>query len=1209
MGMKKLKSATKVIAILFSINIFANTQISENYQDGYFLGDNKVDSNYFNKEGFYRDNINDIVLDINNSLMWQDNIDAKTIKKDWYEATDYCNDLSFGGFNDWKLPSLTELKSIVDTNNNPTIKSEFKNVEYATYWSSTIDAGYSNYAWKVNFSNGNQNSNYSKSNDYYVDYYVRCVRAGEYFVPLSLLVFTNSEYSIDNIDSNITIKESPQNGELKFLDGNLSYIPTKDYIGADSFTLEIDGIEQEIDVNVSTLNIDRFYIDSNITLLNNGDIFKVTIKDKQSDYTKVVVPDIKFLSDSDGITINKYGDITTTKSKNYSVLLSVGELKLITSFSTVSKYITKKEIYSESYSSNPFGIEPKYRYSDKLNKLNGFSDKTRWYKFENIDSNKTYTFIYNPLLIETNGDSEIEYRLYKDDGNKKLIGSKKFNPKDGFNLRLAFEKGVDYYIEFKSDSNLFKAEYEIFLIPTEKIKFNGFNGIYKKGVKEFEFIVAKNGDYDVFVSPNIEYKIDGKDISGIHYFNKGIYKLTSNSEDEVSFSAVYLDTQKERESNDNLVDAQRLEDGLKLTIDGDDKDTFVLNTTTTKLNGIIKTENNISSGNYFDIWLYNGNGKMKGYTYFESNGSNEYNFNFDTYPLNANQTYFLQFDSLNDIDINYTIKLNNYSEYYTLEEQSLINLLNDDSLVLDEHLNFSKVDTKGNLIILTGDSNDITDGLYLGAQKLSLTAYQRFSMRGFTDDDIFWINYNKDIDDGVDSSEITVNNFLGTISNWATSQNTTAPLYIYMVDHGSNGAFQIKTDEILFATDLKTTLDKFVADTKREVVVIIEACNSGSFVPILTKDSDKISVITSSQYSQNSYIDPSGKIAFSSVFLDELLAGNSLDNAFNNSKNKLPTLGDIYTKQIPQKYLSKNMEQNCINGCFASANMNLSTIKSLTINGDDDINQTIDLTSTNDIELDVKLNAADAIKTVWGVILPPNYKAPAVGDFITPDLSGYTIELIYDKDSDSYQGSYKIDGDTYDGNYSISVYAEDQNGYVANLSNIYKGKGVTKIIKGSKILKIKAGWNLVSLPTISNLNGNNIKIKFGDVISVWRYNNGWFAYSSDSALETKLINSSDIKSMDSLSNGEGFWVHSVTDKNITFEDNGDYEINLTNLNSGWNLVGATSFNDMSKFNKFGIVWAYDEDWKVYSNIEYFKNNFDLNFVDSFRDNSGVWIYK
>ena len=115
----------------------------------------------------------DIVTDTTTGLQWQDNTDSKNTTKTWSEAISYCENLTLGSHNDWRLPNINELKSIVDRSKfNPVIVDGFTNVRSDGYWSSTTHENYSSDAWLVRFDDGNVD-NYSKVRNYDV----RCVRA------------------------------------------------------------------------------------------------------------------------------------------------------------------------------------------------------------------------------------------------------------------------------------------------------------------------------------------------------------------------------------------------------------------------------------------------------------------------------------------------------------------------------------------------------------------------------------------------------------------------------------------------------------------------------------------------------------------------------------------------------------------------------------------------------------------------------------------------------------------------------------------------------------------------------------------------------------------------------------------------------------------------------------------------------------------------
>ena len=63
---------------------------------------------------FTRNHSKEVVTDTKTNLMWQDDASVKTTKKTWSEAVSYCDNLSFAGFSDWRLPSKMELLGITD---------------------------------------------------------------------------------------------------------------------------------------------------------------------------------------------------------------------------------------------------------------------------------------------------------------------------------------------------------------------------------------------------------------------------------------------------------------------------------------------------------------------------------------------------------------------------------------------------------------------------------------------------------------------------------------------------------------------------------------------------------------------------------------------------------------------------------------------------------------------------------------------------------------------------------------------------------------------------------------------------------------------------------------------------------------------------------------------------------------------------------------
>lgn len=127
------------------------------------------------------------VIDTKTYLMWQHCTAPSTaitcgsvtpLVYTWDDALAYCNGLTLGGYNDWRVPNVKSLQSLVDTTKatSPTINTSiFPDTQKDNYWTSTTLAGTGDMAWYVRF----DITVYLVSPVYKGDgLYVRCVRGG-----------------------------------------------------------------------------------------------------------------------------------------------------------------------------------------------------------------------------------------------------------------------------------------------------------------------------------------------------------------------------------------------------------------------------------------------------------------------------------------------------------------------------------------------------------------------------------------------------------------------------------------------------------------------------------------------------------------------------------------------------------------------------------------------------------------------------------------------------------------------------------------------------------------------------------------------------------------------------------------------------------------------------------------------------------------------
>jgi len=126
-----------------------------------------------------------MVRDNVTGLIWETKIDDGSIHdKDntytWQDAQDVfvasLNASSFGGYTNWRMPTLMELASLVDIGtNSPAIDiTFFPNTVSSNYWSSTTYAETTFGAWGIYFLYGDD-FNTNKA----IEYYVRAVRGGQ----------------------------------------------------------------------------------------------------------------------------------------------------------------------------------------------------------------------------------------------------------------------------------------------------------------------------------------------------------------------------------------------------------------------------------------------------------------------------------------------------------------------------------------------------------------------------------------------------------------------------------------------------------------------------------------------------------------------------------------------------------------------------------------------------------------------------------------------------------------------------------------------------------------------------------------------------------------------------------------------------------------------------------------------------------------------
>ena len=171
-----------------------------------------------------------MVTDSLTGLVWQQSFEEKT----WQEALIYCDDLSYGGEDDWRLPNRYELHSLVNYGENlPAIDlNAFPSTPNNIFWTSSPAVGSVTLAWGVFFNNGNVIFSTNSSARL-----ARCVRLGPLAEDGEHLVVTDA----DSVEL-VTDRHTGYVWQKEYVTGKywmdaLAYCESLDYAGFNDWRL------------------------------------------------------------------------------------------------------------------------------------------------------------------------------------------------------------------------------------------------------------------------------------------------------------------------------------------------------------------------------------------------------------------------------------------------------------------------------------------------------------------------------------------------------------------------------------------------------------------------------------------------------------------------------------------------------------------------------------------------------------------------------------------------------------------------------------------------------------------------------------------------------------------------------------------------------------------------------------------------------------
>jgi hypothetical protein len=281
-------------------------------------------------------------------------------------------------------------------------------------------------------------------------------------------------------------------------------------------------------------------------------------------------------------------------------------------------------------------------------------------------------------------------------------------------------------------------------------------------------------------------------------------------------------------------------------------------------------------------------------------------------------------------------------------------------------------------------------------QYMATHAYRTLHQRGYDHDEIYFLSHKPDLDingDGITDRNVVDGpvNYIDLAAGasardltrsdveqafaWAKLQGTlTQPLLVVFVDHGSIGQLNLApSKEVLTAADFNQLLTDYQQTTTNSVVVILEACHTGSLIAELSAPNRLI--ITSTATNQ-AYYDNLGQYSFSKFYFDNLRRGENYYQAFQVVKSELARYRYPFNQQIPQleddgdgiastSNDGKLAKRYCLNGCFGAL------AGEMTLEADNDLLPTT-VTSGQVVDLSVRAGITEGrITRVWALVMTP----------------------------------------------------------------------------------------------------------------------------------------------------------------------------------------------------------------------------------------------
>ncbi len=335
-------------------------------------------------------------------------------------------------------------------------------------------------------------------------------------------------------------------------------------------------------------------------------------------------------------------------------------------------------------------------------------------------------------------------------------------------------------------------------------------------------------------------------------------------------------------------------------------------------------------------------------------------------------------------------------------------------------------------IVVAGGGPYPGNNLWETTQSLTNGAYLALAYQGLSGDEIMYLssNLNEDLDgNGISDVDnpATPQALSNAITNWASGADR---LVLFMADHGSQNAFRLNPAATVNASNLATALDNAQTGSGAigQVVVVYDACRSGSFVDELANPAVNRVVLTSSSSNESAKYVSDGILSFSNQFWTQVFVGGDLAQAYSIASQVMTA---SFSDQTPLADADGDGNSNepvgdldALNGVFLGAGTDFDpgtpTITS--------ISDPQTLSAGNQTQISAfGVTDPDGIGRVYAQVIPPNYTDDTLDQ---PVREFPSFELERDS-AGSVDYTLIYDGFSIEGVYTVNVYAQDRFGNVS----------------------------------------------------------------------------------------------------------------------------------------------------------------------------------